>query len=55
MKDYFSLKDSKKAYRDTYCYGTGVTKQKTRSRFNPLRYLMGKVKIIHIPIRSLYK
>ena len=58
MEDYFSEKAIKESMIDMYAFGTSVLYIKNRSKWNPLKYLMGEVKYIRIhpsKIRLGYK
>jgi len=48
MEDYFSQKAVIKSQTDLVLFGTSILLEKKRSRFNPLRYLMGEQKIVRI-------
>ena len=54
MKDYFSEKAIKEAYKDSIVYGTMFCKQKPRAWFNLIRYLMGVIKTVHVPMKEVY-
>jgi len=54
MKDYFSNIDMIKSFRDRILYGTSTIIFIERSKFNPLRYLMGISKVKRINPSKIY-
>ena len=54
MKDYFSEKAFQQSEQDLIFLGTCYLYQKKRAWFNPLKYLMGKIKLIRISPSRIY-
>jgi hypothetical protein len=52
VKDIFSNRAIKQYQTDALLYGTGMLKEKQRYFLNPLRYLMGEIKLVHIDVRK---
>jgi hypothetical protein len=52
VKDIFSERAAQRYHMDTILYGTGMLYKKQRHFLNPLRYLMGIIKLVHIDVRK---